>query len=567
VGYRTVFALAGAFTLATCASLGCGGDNGTEPTAIVDAGDAGDAEARVVDAPPPEASMQWDGSAGDDGGSVGPNCGTVPPSGRHIVSSMNVAIDGVTSDGYAIYTNTTTNMVFAAAIAGDAGAPAQLGRVFASNPVIAISGRVVYYASPSEAGAAAGDLSVWTAATGSNLLSTGAYVPATGPWFASVSPDGSHIVYLDGATPTGATLTVATTDGNIKKPLIANVDLTRSACRPAAVFAGTSVVAAYCVLPSSDAGAAGGDASTDASLGGNADAGTRDAAPADGAWAPGEGGSPPNFDVATIAAFTGSNFDPVPIATNVDSYFDVDQAGGQLLISSAGGLFVYPSAGGAVTPIDATGAAGTFTKDGKDVIYTTNASALRRLRVASPPPITLVANGLSEILAVSPDENWILARNSKMNLSFDLYLASATTAGGATPLSAMPTADLFGDPFTADSRYVLFFTNAANGNTGDFYVAPTMGGTPTKVTSNAWREYATAGTRGVVNDNYNTNGGSSGNGIADIESFDATNPAGLKTLVTAADANFYASPRKDEIVYSWSCAQSSNAGIWVLSSP
>jgi hypothetical protein len=264
-----------------------------------------------------------------------------------------------------------------------------------------------------------------------------------------------------------------------------------------------------------------------------------------------------------VASFTSPTFAMVPIATNVNPSVAIDAAGSQVLVSSPMGLWAYPVAGGARTQIDTTGTAGVFTKDGKSVLYTTSTSALKRLRIGSAPPIVLVASGLSVIRALSPDDNWVLASNKTMGNYHDLYVASAMAPGMATALATMPTSALFGDAFTADSAYALFFTNVMSDGTGDFYAGASTGA-PTKVTANAWQEYATTGSGGLVNDNYNASGGTSGNGIADIEAFDATNPTVLKTLVTAADADFYPTAARDAIVYSWTCAPSASAGLWVL---
>ena len=269
---------------------------------------------------------------------------------------------------------------------------------------------------------------------------------------------------------------------------------------------------------------------------------------------------------ATISSFAGPNFAEVALAANAVPSFALNAAGTQVLVSSAAGLLLYPTAGGPAVTVDPDGVGGLFTKDGTSVLYATAVHDLKRLYVAAPSATTLAPSGVSTILDLSPDQNWLLASNHTMDSNSDLYMASAVTPGQLATLWTKPTAAVFGDAFTLDSTFALFFTNVASG-TGDFYVASTAGGSPTKVTSNAWQEYATTGTRGVVNDNYNANGGSSGNGIADLESFDARSPTVLKTLVTAADANFYTTAAKDEVVYSWSCAATSSAGVWVLPSP
>jgi hypothetical protein len=485
---------------------------------------------------------------------------------------MNVAVGGVTNDGYAIYTDTASGMAYAVLVAGGA-APIPVGVVNRDNSLVSVSGQVVYIVTRAGTGMTKGSLSVWTAASGSITLSTGAYLSlADSAWFASVSSDGSYIVYLDQATTASATLAVARTDGTGSVPLVSNIAV-HGGCDPSARFSGLNVVASYCVA-TADAGSPSGggveggalDAQADGSEApptptGASDAATADANPADAG--PAESGAQMNGALATIASFIGPTFATTPIATNVNPRFAIDSAGTQVLVSSPSGLWVYPLAGVPRTLVDVAGTSGLFTKDGKSVLYTTSTSALKRAPIGAGPPIALVASGLSVIRAVSPDDAWVLASYKTMGNRHDLYLASATAPGMATALATMPTSALFGDAFTFDSRSALFFTNVMSDGTGDFYAGASTGA-PTKVTSNAWQEYATSGSRGLVNDNYNPSGGSSGNGIADIEAFDATNPTVLKTLVTAADANFYPTPARDAIVYSWSCAQSARAGLWVL---
>ena len=570
MGYRVVLACTGAMVLVAFASQGCASSSNSGGPA--DAGDGGSGFGASGD-----ASLAQDGATGDGGGSPVPSCGTLAPSGRQIVASMNVAVGGVTSDGYAVYTDTASGMTYAVSVAGGA-APMPVGVVNRDNSLLYVSGRVAYIATRAGTGMTVGSLSVWTAASGSITLSTGAYLSlADSAWLASVSSDGSYIAYLDQATTTSATITVARTDGTGSVPLVSNVAV-QGGCNPSARFAGVNVVASYCVAAAADAGsppgggveagaldAQAGDASDAAPAPtGASDATAADANPADAGLA--ESGAQMNGAFATIASFVGPTFATTPIATNVSPSFAIDAAGTQVLVSSPSGLWVYPLGGGSRTLVDEAGTSGLFTKDGNSVLYTTSTSALKRAPIGAGPPIALVASGLSVIRAVSPDDAWVLASYKTMGNRYDLYVASATAPGMATALATMPTSAFFGDPFTLDSRYALFFTNVMSDGTGDFYAGASTGA-PTKATSNAWQEYATSGSRGLVNDNYNPSGGSSGNGIADIEAFDATNPTVLKTLVTAADANFYPTPARDAIVYSWSCAQSARAGLWALAVP
>jgi hypothetical protein len=213
------------------------------------------ADTTVADASP-DATM-LEASPGE----VTANCGAVPPHGQQLVASPSVAVDGVTSDGYAIYTDVAAMTVNAVPIAG--GPPKRIGTVDATNAVF-ISGDVVYFEPAVVPGVQQGlgiaSLSVWRAAAGTAIVSTSilaapASSAGTGNGFVDISADGSRLVYIETQDGLTGTLTVATTDGAARVPLVANIDLVTSGCRPFVAFAGASAVAAYCLeAPESDAG-------------------------------------------------------------------------------------------------------------------------------------------------------------------------------------------------------------------------------------------------------------------------------------------------------------------------
>jgi hypothetical protein len=265
-------------------------------------------------------------------------------------------------------------------------------------------------------------------------------------------------------------------------------------------------------------------------------------------------------DVATVATFAGAT--PAVLATAAQPGFAVDRAGTKVLVATASGLFVHPIAGGAGTSIDAAGAIGLFTPDGSAVVYTTSAKALRRASLgASPATTTLVANGFSEVLAISPDGSWVLGDQSRAGQTSDMFLASTSAAGSATALSSATTAALFGDAFTADSSRALFYTNVSKG-VGTFNAQATSGGAPTALGSNVWENYAATGTKVVFNQNYDRT-----NQLADIAVADVASTAPATVLVTQADAYFFLSPARDKVVYSWSDQPGGQEGVWVAPVP
>jgi hypothetical protein len=272
---------------------------------------------------------------------------------------------------------------------------------------------------------------------------------------------------------------------------------------------------------------------------------------------------------ATIATFTGPAFVQHVLAPRAQAAFALDVAGTHVLVSGPSGLVVYPIQGGAPVPIDSEGTGGALTRDGGSVIYTTTAQALKRSPIARPAPMTLVPSGVTGLYGLSPDERWVLTYRTQAQggQTSDLYLASATASDAARALSVSTSAAIFGDAFTADSLYALYFDNVSVASgVGDFVVASVPGGPPTKVTSDAFVAAATAGSHVLVTDNCTTCTGISA-GAADLRAFDAVNPATITTLVSQAYASFYLDTARDKVVYSWTCKRDGTAGIYVLPVP
>jgi hypothetical protein len=106
---------------------------------------------------------------------------------------------------------------------------------------------------------------------------------------------------------------------------------------------------------------------------------------------------------------------------------------------------------------------------------------------------------------------------------------------------------------------------------GDFTVAPTAGGAPTKVTSSAWEEAAASGSKVIVNDNCmgcsfsNTTGLSIGN--ADLRALDVAHPTAVATIASQAYASFYLNAARDTVVYSWTCPKDGTGGVYAVPVP
>jgi hypothetical protein len=234
-------------------------------------------------------------------------------------------------------------------------------------------------------------------------------------------------------------------------------------------------------------------------------------------------------------------------------------------VSAQAALVAYPVAGGAATTIDAAGGFGSFTNDGLSVIYTTPTMALKRSTVASPSPVTLAASGITGIRARSLDDKWLLGYMTVGSASDqgDLYLASATTPGTPTTLTADVTGGLFGsDGFTTDSSHAIYYPDITSTGVGTFYAVASAGGTPVALGTNVWIHHAAAGAKVAFNDNYDTN-----NNTADIRVAD-TSQSGPPTLVVSlADGDFFVSGSLDKVVYTWSYLPGAMMGLWVTPIP
>jgi hypothetical protein len=286
-------------------------------------------------------------------------------------------------------------------------------------------------------------------------------------------------------------------------------------------------------------------------------------------------GSPP---ATTLASFEGAGYTQTVLATGVDPRFTVDTTGARVFVSGAAGLSAYPIAGGAGTVIDPgatavfagllTGSGLVLSGHGQSAIYATN-GVLRRSSVPSTAPLTLVSSGVSGILRLSPDENWVLTYlNAAPDYTYyasDLTLASATTPTSDSVLWAPTTGALFGSAFTADSRFVLYFTNLTGNLDGDFMAVSTLGGAPTKVASHGWAVMATKQSKVVVADHYAAI--RTGYSAIDLESVDLANPGARSTLVSQVDPDPYLTPAGDQIVYAYTCDAGPRAGIWVMPAP
>jgi hypothetical protein len=485
-----------------------------------------------------------DGSPGSDGGGGEGGVGGLPeggvyPQGTQLVTSGSVVIQGVTSDGYAIYIDSSGSSPTLNAVSLTGGAPKSIDAYDGSGGV-AVSGAVTVYFNGVSQTTGAATVGVWTSAHSKQTLSTAGLAAIPGGGSLDVSKDGLHVILLDNATATTADVTVIDTDGTNKKVLVPGVHLDYTTCPTNIGFSGAYAIVAYCAANPADAGASDGGASP----------------------------------TATIATFTGTGWATTgSLSTAAFTGFAHDSAGAHVLYGTAGGMQVGTLSSGASTLIDAAGLGGVFTSDGTSVVYVTSAGAINLAPAAGGgTPTTLQASGFKGLYGLSPDNKWLLAYKQVVvdqqtgAQTSDVYLASATASGTATALSSATSAAIYGDFFTPDSSHALWTANVS-GAVGDFMSAAVTGGTPTKLGTNEWINITSTGAKTTFNVNW-VSGGTSGQGTADIQSVDTSATAAPKLLVSQADAFYFMSAARDKVVYSWSYVSGdSHGGIWVVPAP
>jgi hypothetical protein len=493
-----------------------------------------------------------DGSSGDaneeGSGDTGTSCtATVMPTGKQLLASATVTVQGVTSDGQVIYYDGGTQKLNAVPAAG--GTPAVIGTWDKSQSLIFTSNKVaLYWNGATQTTSPHGQLGIWTAAGGQHTLGTASFFSSIGYGYVDVSADGSLVIYTDNVTTANADIFVAGSDGSNPTKLVSAASVGAN-CRPIVRFAGNVAVVSYCT----------GQPDASSTLTANVEA---------------YSGAPTWQTKQTFASgdgFYGFSLGPIAAGDGGVSGYNVG------FLTTAG---EYVEAIGGTTPtlIDAKGAGGgTFMHNGTDIIYFETDGSVWRSPIAAPAPLELAKGPFVGTLALSSDDKWLelFSRQDSTTFWTDMYLVTTTPAdGGNTPttLTSTPTGANFGDAFTADNTHVLFLPDVLmSGSAGyvgayDTYtLPPPMGTMPTTIAQNVWEEFATTGAKTLYNDNYASNAGFAG--AADIEAVDLAGTAMPTTLVSQADANFFVTADKSTIVYSWSACPGAKDGIYTVAAP
>jgi hypothetical protein len=387
------------------------------------------------------------------------------------------------------------------------------------------------------------------------------------------SADSAHVAYLVSNQPGTpfygvGTLYGANPDGTGTTALVTNADISAadSTCFPHLVFRGAYAVVAYCAI--------------------DADAGT--STPMLKAFAPANGWA----QAAVVAgAVLTPQFNVVDRSTFTFP-FEVDPDGGRMATastaSSGGALQIFPLDGGAGTVVDPSDPltpqlrfTGTPTNPW-NILYNTDAGALKQAYADNPSPQTLVDGGVNYLDGVSHDGKWLLVSSvAKGGWFSDISLVSAQNPG--VPVLIASSAEFDGGPvaplaagyggdrgFTADDSYALSTVNLRQNSAGTWLgrlvaVPVAAPNTPAIVSSGAVFGYQPLrGTKVFVADNAGGGDGGSPYEAVDYEIVDVGGGA-TTNIVRGVNADGVMSGDLSHLAYSVYGAGA--GGIYVATLP
>jgi hypothetical protein len=172
------------------------------------------------------------------------------------------------------------------------------------------------------------------------------------------------------------------------------------------------------------------------------------------------------------------------------------------------------------------------------------------------------------VLGPSPDGSQVLYFSTESVTQGYLYsLSVVADAPGATPVAidSTFTATIPADPFTSDSRYVIYLSQVSDVGTGRLEVWDIHAGKAVAVSAkdDAVSANALSGSQILFTDAYDGSLGASG--VADLRVVDvASAPLHAVTIQSQADATYYLTPDRSRVVYTRSVATDAGAnGIYV----
>jgi hypothetical protein len=505
-------------TLLLLAPAGCvGGAVEPDDGGIPDLSAASDLQAGSTLDSDPEIADLRPASPIDDGGVV--DSGTpLILTGTQLVAGASVSVLGICNGAGidAIFIDNDTHTLEAVPIVG--GAPKTIettdyAYLVGVGPFVAS-----FHNSDPTTGKAA--LSIWSRAGGRVQLADASYLKGGVPSQVVVTGDQQYVIYLDNLAPDGsvADVYVARTDGTQKHKITSTpVVLSPSACRPF-------------YLPAS-------------SVPGNSDPAKTSFFVVGTCPAPGDAGALElDIDSVDPAAATPALTTIVHDANGAL----VNPAGSQLVVTDGAGhlqaaIATASSSFGPLHALDSSESATAFrlSSDGAKVLYLTQAGAILTASTSmTPAPKTLIASGAYSIISVSRDFHSFLFNRTKPSATraTDLFLApidAASTPATPTTISGTPTARVYFDGFTADSRSVVYLANWAGGAAGGTLTSiPVAGGTAKTYGAMSVGDFDLSGTKLQIADNLRKIGGRT---VIDLRVADTSSNSPPPYVATAVD--------------------------------
>ncbi len=379
-----------------------------------------------------------------------------------------------------------------------------------------VTGKTVFAWNNLDQATGVAELKMWTNA---NKVQTLGATATDGT--AAALPDGSYVMFTDGADANGdvADIYVAKSDGSGKVKVLSQ-RLAFRPCQPRIGVAGQKFVVAHC--------ASAGDA----------------------------GATP-----ATISLVDPTNGNVTTVASNAKPFVSVSKPGTHVLtLEDTTSKLSVVTIGGATQLIEGTAVIQAFFNNaGTEVTYVTMAGAIKRATIGGVAIGTIGGAGVKGIDDVSPDEKFLIYHKVQDTSGVgDLYFASTTPPGTPFTIAAGGVA-LFGDNFTTDSKFLLYYSDLDADLAGTLNLQPLPGGAVIKLSTNrVWLSYTTAGSKVVFNDNWKN---IMMLGRADLQV--AGTGGGMPNLISVqADDSIGLNAGKTKVLYTYR-VDTSKAGLYV----
>lgn len=438
--------------------------------------------------------------AGDDGG-ISDLAEAPVTNGLQLIGGQGNVVLDTTSDDWAIVNTSVNGPGPLLAVSLEDATTQVIDPVYVHHTTV---GPVVMSWSNEDA-SFVGNLTLWTAAGGAHVVAM-----KSPSHVGSASPDGAHVLWADNGN--GATMDLFVGDAagaNKHATTLTGVDDDPTSCPLRARFAGGRFFVATCAS-----------------------------------------------GVTSVSAIDPATGAVNPIASSVSSFF-VDAAGDEVL--TVDGNFdatVNELAGGTVS-VDNTNdfSSGFFNAAGDAVIFNTGDGKLVEVSLAGPSTATLVpAPGALVLQAISPALDSVLlsttvnANDSTADLTLVpigggmpfLLAASGAVAGGG------PTG--FGDAYSADGSYAIWFGDLAADGTGTVHAASTADGVERATFPGVYYVFATSGTTVALNDHV------SSKMRADLYLVDLAGDGTRTLIATQAEALFQVSASGRYVLYDFFAA-------------